>query len=307
MRIDELFLMQYFALLPKAWHSPLSDYFMRMVGNGKGKAFLLQKESVFAGYAVLLSENEGWVLKYLYIAPELRRQGCAEYFVRQLVEQMPNYLRVHLVESLPCFDALYACLQKLGFRSNDLSCVYTVPVDVVLWERMEELKMPRMKELFLRNGSECMSFAQMSEEIRQQLLHSTTGEFGNFLEPADLMQNPASYLDEDLSMVLVCDGKLLAYTLITRPAAGTVSVEQIAETHDEIGSGKIIAPLCETLEVVRRIPQITQMQLAISDSNTRSYRFVMEVLKGTEIRKTRNVSLFCSPATLKPEKSEHKT
>lgn len=306
MQIDELFPLQYAVLLPRAWRTPLSDYFMKLAGAGGGKAFLLRKSGAFAGYAILVAENQGWVLKYLYIAPELRRQGCGEYFIRWLVEQLPCYLRIHLVESLPCFEPLCACLQKLGFRANDTSCVYVVPVDAALWARMDELKLTRMKELFLRDGSACLTFAQMGEDIRQQLLHSTTGEFGNLLDPADFMQNPAAHLDEDLSVVLVRNGKLLAYTLITR-LSNTVSVEQIAETHSDIGSGRIIAPLCETLEAIRRDPQLTQMQLTISDSNTRSYQFVMEVLKGTDIRKTRNVSLFCAPAMLRPEGSGNNT
>jgi len=303
LQIDELYLLQYSILLPQSWRSPLSDYFMRLAAAGEGKAFLLRKDDAFAGYAILVAENHGWVLKYLYIAPECRRQGCAKYFIRQLVERMPQYLRIHLVESLPCFEILCSCLQKLGFRANDTSCVYAVPVDDVLWARMDELKMTRMKEMLLRGGSECVTFAKMSEDIRQQLLHSTTGEFSNTLDPAEFMRNPAARLDENLSVALVRDGKLRAYTLITRPSVGTVSVEQIAETHSDIGSGKIVAPLCETLEAMRRDPKIDHMQLTISDSNFRSYRFVMEVLKGTNIHTTKNMSVFCAPAMLKPENS----
>ena len=303
MQIDELYALQYTVLLPKSWRSPLSDYFMRLASAGKGRAFLLRKGEAFAGYAILLAENHGWVLKYLYIAPEFRCQGCARYFIRQLVERMPQYLRIHLVESLPYFDVLCSCLQKLGFRANDTSCVYSVPVDDALWARMDELKMTRMKEMFLRDGSECIPFAKMSEDIRQQLLHSTTGEFSNLLDPAEFLQNPAARLDETLSVVLVREKKLLAYTLITRPSASTVSVEQIAETHDEIGTGRIVAPLCETLEAMRRDPGIRQMQMTISDSNFRSYRFVMEVLKGTDIHTTKNMSVFCAPAMLKPEET----
>ena len=106
--------------------------------------------------------------------------------------------------------------------------------------------------------------------------------------------------------LLVKNGELLAYTLILRPSAGVAQIEHIAEAKEEIGGGKIVAPLCATLEAMRKDPQIHKMKLTISDGNQRSYQFVMEILKGLSIEETRNVSLAVTAAMLKPAGGEMK-
>ena len=256
-------------ILPNEWHSPLADHYMKMADSESGMAFLLSDNDMPVAYAVLNKENEGWFLNYIYTDKEKRRKNYA------------------------------SCLDKLGFIMNDTSCVYAVPVGESLWKHMDELQLQRMKEFLLRDGSKCISFFKMDSDIREQLLKSSSNHFSNSLNPEGFFKNSVENVDSAISNVLVKNGLLEAYTLITRPAINTVSVEQISEAQSKIGSGRIIASLCASFEAIRNCPEITKMKMTISDRNTRSYRFVMEILKGQKISVTKNSSYIITAAMLK--------
>ncbi|MGN0596594.1 MAG: GNAT family N-acetyltransferase [Ruminiclostridium sp.] len=298
LQIDRLYFLQYMMLLPAKWRCPLSDYYMKMVDTETGKAFVLKDSGKPAAYAVLVKENQGWILKYIYTAEDKRRKGYASYLIREIIKQSEQYVRVHIVQSHPFFKALANCLNKLGFEVNDTSCVYAVEVGESLWKRMDEIRLVRLKELLLRGENECIPFCKMDDGIRNQLVNSAENSFSNTLDPAPLMQNSGENIDTLISSVLVKNGVLKAYTLITRPAPNAVSVEHISEAQDKIGSGIIVAPLCASLEEIRRTPEITMMKLTISDKNTRSYRFVTKLMKGLEITPTKNISYIITAETI---------
>lgn len=155
-----------------------------------------------------------------------------------------------------------------------------------------------MKEFLLRDGSVCIPFCEMNDSIRNRLINSPTNSFSNTLNPAKLLQNDKN-VDFEISTVLVKNGELVAYTLVTRPAQNTVSVEQISEAQNELGSGRIVAPLCLSLEAIRKNPEITMMKMTISNSNTSSNSFVTEILKGQEITSTQNISFIITKKMLK--------
>ena len=225
--------------------------------------------------------------------------GYASYLIREIILRTEKYVRVHIVHSHPFYNAIAACLNKLGFVVNDTSCVYSVTVGNSLWERVDELNLVRKKEFLLRGGAECIPFCEMSDSIREQLINSSSNSFGNTLNPAPLMQNDAQNVDQEISTVLVKNGELRAYTLITRPSCNSISVEHISEAQSEIGSGRIVAPLCASFEAIRGRPEITMMKLTISDRNKRSYRFVMRMLEGQEIGLTKNTSFIITKELLK--------
>lgn len=272
---------------------------MKMADSESGRAFLLSDNDRPVAYAVLNKENAGWVLNYIDTDKEKRRKNYASYLIRKIVLQMDQYVRVHLVHSHPYYDAVTSCLDKLGFIVNDTSSVYAVSVGESIWRHMDELQLLRMKEFLLRDGSKCIPFCKMGSGIREQLIKSSSNHFSNSLNPEGFLKNSVENVDLEISNVLVRDKELEAYTLITRPRVNTVSIEQIAEAQSKIGSGRIVAPLCASLEAIRNCPEITMMKMPISDQNTRSYRFVMEILKGQKMNVTKNSSYIVTAAMLK--------
>ena len=296
MEITTLTYLSYMMLPGEQWRSPLSDYYMRIAEQGGGTAYALTDGGSIRAYAILQNESRGSVLSYVYTDVEQRRKGYAHALLQELMRCTEGYLRIHIVRTHPCFDAIYHMAAKAEFLVNDISCVYTYPAGKALWQRMDELMLPRMKEFVLRDGSKCLPFDESGTDVMQQLLHSTENSFGNTLNPVPFLQHSAAGLDTHLSTAMIgADGALRAYSLVTRPTAGTVCFEQIAETESEIGSGAIVAPLCASLEAIRAVPEITKLTLTISERNTRSRNFVAEILKGQELHTLRNYS-FILPA-----------
>lgn len=166
LQMEEMNFLQYM-LLPAEWHCPLSDYFMRMVQAGAGRAYRLCADGAPVSYAVVLREGVGWRMPYLFTHPEQRRKGYARQMIRQLAEQLDGYLRAHIIQTHPYYDAMMACLQSLGFVVNDASCVYSVEVDGRFWARMEELNLVRVKEFLLRGGLTCMPLCATLEAMRK--------------------------------------------------------------------------------------------------------------------------------------------
>lgn len=236
--IDELNYLQYLVLFPAEWRCALSDYYIKTADSPSGRAFVLKDDEKPVAYAVLVRENDGWVLDYIFTDKSKRRMGCAEYLIREIISRTENYLRVHIIRSHPFFDAVSACLNKLGFSVNDTSCVYTVDVGENLWKRMDEKQLVRMKEFLLRDGSCCIPFCKMNDSIKNQLLNSPTNRFSNTLNPASVLQNNGESIDLSISTVLVKNGELVAYTLITRPMQNSISIEQVSEAQNKIGTAK---------------------------------------------------------------------
>lgn len=219
LQTDELYYLQYIMLLPAEWRCPLSDYYMKAADSESGRAFILKADENPVAYAVLAKERQGWILKYIYTDKNERRKGYAAHLIREIILRTEKYLRVHITKSQPYYNAIAACLNKLGFVLNDSSCVYSAAVGEKLWTRMDELNLARMKERLLRDGSLCIPFCDMDGEIRNQLLCSPGSIFSNRLDPAPLLQNDACNVDFGISTVLVKNGELIASLLrVRRPA-----------------------------------------------------------------------------------------
>ncbi|MGN0597870.1 MAG: GNAT family N-acetyltransferase [Ruminiclostridium sp.] len=110
LQFDELYFIQYMMLFPDGWRCPLSDYYMKMADTESGKAFVLKENGNPVAYAVLVKENQGWILKYIYTDKDKRRMGYASYLIREIIMRSEQYLRVHIVQSHPFFNALAKCL-----------------------------------------------------------------------------------------------------------------------------------------------------------------------------------------------------
>lgn len=299
LQTEELYYLQYIMLFPAEWRCPLSDHYMKAADGECGRAFVLKADEKPVAYAVLSRENQGWILEYIYTDKNERGKGFAAFLIRDIIMRSEKYLRVHILQSHPYYKEMTACLNKLGFVVNDVSCVFSAEVGEKMWARMDELNLVRMKELLLGDGSECIPFRNMDDSIRNQLISSPSSEFSNSLDPAPLLKNSAYKVDHGISTALVKNGRLKAYTLVTRPSHNSVTVEQIAESQDELGSGRVVAPLCTTLEAVRSIPEITVMKMTISDRNKKSYKLVTRILKAENLDTTKNMSFIITKELLK--------
>lgn len=290
MELNELSIIAYM-MLDNKWRSALSSFYMNAVENGNGKAYMLSVQGEIVAYAILWPEGKGSVIKYIFTDPDKRRNGYASKLIKELAKTQKAYLRIHILHTLPSYEALSGCVRKAGFRLNDTSCVYSVEVTDAFWKRMDDLKFVRMKEFVLRDGSECISFCEMDDGIAKQLRESVGSAFQNTLNPVQFMDREEGKLDKELSYVLIKAGELQSYTLITRPQNSLACFEQIAEAKEHLVSGMILGPLCSTLENIRyNHPEITRINMTVSDSNDKSNGLILGIFEGMDIQEVRNDS-----------------
>lgn len=286
MQIQEITYMQYELLLPNECKCALSNYYVSLASSG-GKIYALIQDTNIISYAIILFENTCTTIKYIFTKESERNLGHATYLIKGIlnIEKQYPFIRIHITENLSSYKTISDICGTIGFISSEKNHVFSFDLSPALWNKMDSLKLTRMKDIWLRSDFVCTSFANMSEAIKNQLVESANTSFKNSLNPKDLIQNNAN-IANDLSFVLTKDETLYAYSLVTALSFDTICIEQISETNTSIGSGIIIAPLCSTLEIVRKNQNIKRMNLAIYDSNDKSLGFVLGMLddmKSSEI------------------------
>lgn len=277
-------------LLGAEMHTGLSDHFMHEVNRGASTAFSMRENGQVVSYAIISQEIDCIRLQYIYTHPRMRRNGYATKLITHLLEQSKFRICTTINTSIENSDALIACLNKLSFKESGSGNIYTAAIDDTMWEKMDRLKIVKMKEMLLRGNAECIPFRDMDESVREQLLNSTYSEFGNKLNPAPFLVDKASGTDTDLSTIMLKDGILCSYVIITRPSNDTVCFDQISETHKKIGAGSVIAPLCCALEIIHERHEIKKFTLHILDNNQRSVDFFLSMFSKDELRISRQVS-----------------
>lgn len=279
-----------YMLLGAEMHTGLSDHFMYAVNRGASTSISIRENGQVVSYAIISQEVDSIRLQCIYTHPQMRRKGYATKLITHLLEQSNYRICTTINMSIEFSDALIDCLNKLGFKRTNSGSIYTANIDDTMWEKMDRLKIVKMKELLLRGNAECIPFREMDESVRDQLLNSVHSEFGNKLDPAPFLVDNTSGTDTDFSTIMLKDGTLCSYIVITRPSEDAVCFDQISEAHNRIGAGSILAPLCCALEVIHERPEIKKFTLHILDNNQSSADFFLSMFSKDELRISREVS-----------------
>lgn len=291
MEIRELSFAEYL-FIDSNMRTALSSQYMLNIQKGSGKAFALFDKEKVISYILLYLEKEGCKITYICTDPNFYRRGYAEKLIRYVQQNFTGRIHLNITEQFGTYHAIDNCLRKLGFEVDTCSNIFTANVNEKMWEKMDKLKLSQMKDFLLRDGGKCIDFCNMDEDIKNQLLNSVNSEFKNKLNPAKFLLNIENNADEKLSTVMVKNGTVCSYALVTRLAKGSVCFEQISETAKDIGMGTVTAPLCSTLEKIRNIPEIEKINLCILDDNFDSLKYFFSMFSKDEIKITRNIN-YC--------------
>ena len=284
MELIRLSVLDYY-LLDKSWRTGLSDYYVSDIS--RSMVYGLTDDEGVCAYAVIVSQEPLPVLEFVFTVPQRRRRGLAYRLIRMIADTVNSDIQCHLLSSFPSYTEMNGLLNKLGASSSCVGRVYTSAVNARLWERMDEMRMVRLKDMILRGGGECSSLAEADPSVIKQLADSPFSAFRNHLDPRALLDNP--HLDKTFSSVYLRDSRLCAYTLLTGQNGGSICFEQISESEDMIGKGAVMAPLCLSLEALRAAtPEISRFSLQINKDNRDSYSFVMSILKDQDLSITDN-------------------
>lgn len=293
MEIRELSFPEYLFLDKDTMHTALSNQYMSCIVKGAGKALALYDENCqILSYILLYLGKNSCKIVYICTEPSCRNKGYATKLIQNVKETYHGEITFNITDSFPSYQILDNLVKKLGFKVATCSRVFTAYINDKYWEKMDKLKFSQMKDFLLRDGGKCISFCDMDENTKNQLMKSPSNEFHNQLNPSSFLLNLRNGLDEELSSAMVKNDVLCSYILITRLTKETVCFEQISETAAEIGLGSVTAPLCYTLEKIRKHPEIKKMNLCILDDNDKSINYFLSMFSKDELKITKNIN-YC--------------
>ena len=107
-------------------------------------------------------------------------------------------------------------------------------------------------EILIRQGFECFSFNEAAENFLDELYHSDENEYKNTFSTKVFFDNANKCLDKNLSFLATKNGKLAAYSLVSRPDEKSAVFEHISTSEEHRGTGCIFLPFANSMEEFRK-------------------------------------------------------
>lgn len=267
---SEIDYIQYSLGFDSSWKCPLSDYYMS-IGY---RAFLLRENEVPVSYSIITEKDDNVVILYIFTSKDKRNKGYATCLIKEMKALFNRHFLADSPKNQPCFAALSRCLEKNGFTSFKSARIFQIDLTPESKENYKKHHLNRIPAYLKEKGFECMPFALMPPDIEKQLKESNINEFKNSFDVSRYLDTNEYYLDRNLSMVLVKDGKLRAYILVSRLSKSSIYVEHAAESFQDLGSGIIASPDICFMDAVVNNNDIKTGRYTVSVDNKKSNAFV---------------------------------
>lgn len=284
MELKPMSLLDYLGLSANGFRSALSDHYLFNLSDRQ--AIMTAEDGKPRAYAVVSCQPDHIKLLFLCADPKRRRQGLAKELLRTLLEKTGAKLICPLTAEASCFEEMNGLLTGMGAERTLSSRVYRVDTGMRLWERLDAPEVKRLRDFVLGGTGDliCVPFSQGDPDWKEQLFQSPFTEFENRLDPRPFRSDPC--VDWGLSMAAVREGRLCAYTLLTKAGDDTVCFDHISVSKALIGKGAILAPWYASMAAIREQPRIRHFNMMIHDTNDRSLTFTKTLLQGVEIHTT---------------------
>lgn len=288
---SELSLGEYLLRFPDA-HTALSDACILQAAEC-GRMYCERSEDVYKGFVCTAIGSAEEHILYAYTRPAYRGRGIFSSLVKHVVQTGDRDVRISIPEKHPCFTEVDAVCERLGFIPSVRMHTFTVTrSQKEQWQKIKEAgRYDACCARMLCHGCEVVSFAEAGEATISQIRDSRTSGFRNPLDPSSFFTFSSRKLAGDMSFAVVKKGRLLGYTLLSRPSTNAVIMEQMAVAQDVRMSGVVMIPLVCSVDrffasdstffsfaiyennlAPNRIRMRLQEQIHIEERITRNYR-----------------------------------
>lgn len=288
MEILEISRLQYCLGFDSSWKCSLSDYYVNI---GK-KIFVLTDHDEPVSYAIVSVGKYRIQVMYIFTPEAKRNKGYAAVLIRKLKAKSDCVLTAEINTDWHFYHAAKRCFEKCGAEIKIKSRVYSVNVSSQYYRLYRKQNPEKTIEYLTKKGFECMSFAQMTEDIRNQIYNSSESDFGNPFNTKPYFDIKAYQVDYDYSMVLVKDGKLRAYILCTRSSDDTLFLEHTSEAKTDIGNGIIAFPFFVLIGKIFERDEIKKLCYTVSNANARSLGLVQALNQNMPVKATDTASFY---------------
>jgi len=247
MEITTLNLFEYYIIF--AGHqTALSNRYARQALEN-GNIFAAKTEGGYAGYICVGDEVENVRINYAFTLPQFRGRGVFTALTRHLQHIQSKPVRTAISSGHSCYEPVRHVLLKLGFIPSERVVVYSCSrKDEEKWHQFMEKKGKRLCEMLEMHGYSAVSFQDMDEGIKKQLVQSDKSEFANIFHPDLYLEDESKLLSWDLSYAAVKEGTLAAYCLVSMGNSKSAMFDQISVSAAELGRGVILLPYVYSMQ-----------------------------------------------------------
>ena len=245
-----------------------------------GQLLMASADEKPVGYLCCIGENGMIRIIHAFTIPEYRQKGVFTellgYVSAQKSENIP--IRLSVLQRNEFRDAVVKTCRKLGFEQSESVKVFTCHREQNdPWCAFMEEKGYKMCRLLNRWGYEAVSFENADDDIISQLRATNSSEYGDYFDVAAFLDNPGKKTAWDMSFAAVKDGRLAAYSLVTRDSESAVVFQIISDSLRERGSGAVLLPFVESMNSFYKSGYKTA-SYAMYGSNTKANAFRFDVL-----------------------------
>ena len=267
-----------------------SDHMARAACSA-GKLYILMRGEKRGGFICLLSDGDCMRIRYVCVAPEMRRSGVCRALISYVV-RAEGRVRISITESMEYADALeHLCKSLLFYKDADVYIYQSSRnlEDFSKWQDYMETKGHFLCDFLIRQGFFTVSFKDAQSWQTDYIRHSCENSFQNslpvnlFLDEKDRLMDPdLSFLAIKRDVSIIYKGKErqgvpAAYSLVSRQDETSVVFEQLSAGETYLQTGCIFLPFARSMEAFWE-SGYRRAAYAIVEGNNRANAFRRKLL-----------------------------
>lgn len=257
-----------------------SDLSVKGALKSAGKLYIMLEDTLAAGYLCIVNEENIARVLYVYTAPMYRNNGICKTLLKHACENADRKIKVCISEELENFPFIKKACLSLGFFEESKCIIHSSGKgkEFSNWVNYMDKVGNKFCEILIRQGFECVSFGEASASQIEEVYHSDENEYKNTFSAKVFFDNANKCLDKNMSFLATKDGKLAAYSLVSRPDTESAVFEHISTSEEHRGTGCIFLPFAKSMEEFRK-SGCTRAAYAMYEDNTHANAFRKKLLE----------------------------
>ena len=274
-----------------------SDLSVKGALKSDGKLYIMMEDDKPAGYLCIVNEENIARILYVYTDPIKRNGGILKSLLKYACDKADRKVKVCVSDNTEAFTFIKKTCLSLGFFEESY-CIISgsdKTNDFAEWEKYMDRVGNKFCEILVKQGFECVSFNKASESQIDELYHSSENEYKNPLNVKVFFDNANKCLDRNMSFLASKNGKLAAYSLVSRPDSQSAVFEHISTAEKYMGSGCIFLPFAKSMEEFKR-SGCNRAAYAMYENNVHANAFKKKLLERVTVSKHRSYNFVLEKA-----------
>ena len=277
---EQLSLLQFVML----YEDYIDDYVTGCAKRAYEKGFILSLSADGASSGFLCAQDEGSCIyiEHVFTIPSHRNKGICTSLIKSALAKTDGPARLSVSSKCPDGTIIKHIVSGLGFYSKQMLRISVCTNESsTVWNRFMEEKGNILCDALERQGITTASFDNAGSKVLEQVYYSCFNDYKNVIDPRPFFDIRARNLLYDMSYLAIKDGKVIAYTLVTKADSRSVVFEQISASSSHIGTGAVLLPFASAIGNFYD-SGMRYALYAMADDNIRAGKFRNKILSQLE-------------------------